>query len=408
MFNPKKIRQDFPILRRRIYGKPLAYLDNGATSQKPKQVINSLVDFYQNHNANVHRGIHILSDEATTLYEKARKQTADFINGKPEEIIFTRNTTEAINLIAWTWGAANIKKGDLVLSTEMEHHSNIVPWQQLVKNKGAVLEFIKIDSKTFQLDLNDLKQKLKKKPKLVCITHLSNVLGTINPIKEIIRLACKVDAKTLIDGAQGLPHLPVNVKDFNCDFYAFSGHKMLGPMGIGGVYVRHDILQAMKPFLTGGGMIAEVYKEKSVFASLPDRFDAGTPNVAGAVGLAAAIDYLQKIGMENIRKHEKELTRYALDKFVKVAGLEIYGPKNINNRSGVISFTLEYAHPHDVAQVLDQEGIAVRSGHHCCMILHQEVLKVPATIRASLYLYNTKDEIDRLINALQKVKQIFK
>lgn len=405
MVDSQKLRQDFPILKRQIHGKPLMYLDNAATSQKPNQVLAAIQEYYEQHNANVHRGIHTLSEEATAAYEEARKIVAAFIGAQPNELIFVRNTTEAINLVTWTWGLEHLKEGGVILTTEMEHHSNIVPWQQLAKYPGVKLEFVRVDRKTFELDMDDLRTKLKLKPKLVCVTHVSNVLGTVNPIAEIVRLAHKAGAKVLVDGAQSVPHLPVNVRELQCDFLAFSGHKMLGPMGIGGLYVKREILDTMGPFLTGGGMIAEVYKDRSVFADLPDRYDAGTPNVAGAVGLAAAVKYLQQIGMEKIWQHDQELVQYGLERLSQVPGMTIYGPSA--NRGGVIAFTLKEAHAHDVAQILDQEGIAVRSGHHCCMILHQEVLQVPATTRASFYLYNTKEEIDRLGEGLNKVRKVF-
>lgn len=405
MVDLQKIRQDFPILQRKIHGKPLAYLDNGATSQKPSQVLQAIQNYYTRHNANIHRGVHTLAEEATTAYEDARKTVAEFIGARPNELIFVRNTTEAINLVTWTWGLEHLKEGGVILTTEMEHHSNIVSWQQLAKHPGVKLEFVRVDPKTFTLDMADLKAKLKLKPKLVCVTQASNVLGTVNPIAEIVQLGHKAGAKVVVDGAQAIPHMPVNVKEISCDFYVFSGHKMLGPMGIGGLYVKREILETMGPFLTGGGMIAEVYKDHAVFAELPERYDAGTPNVAGAIGLAAAIKYLQKIGMEQVWRHEQELVAYALGKLAAISGLTVYGPRQ--NRSGVIAFTLKEIHAHDIAQILDQEGIAVRSGHHCCMILHQEVLRVPATTRASLYLYNTKEEIDRLVAGLKKVRNIF-
>ncbi|OGD62029.1 cysteine desulfurase [Candidatus Beckwithbacteria bacterium RBG_13_42_9] len=412
--NLDQIRADFPILKRRIHDKPLAYFDNAATSQKPNVVIEAIKNYYENHNANVHRGVHTLAEESTTAYEQARETVAHFIGAEPKELIFVRNTTEAINLVAFSWARKNIKAGDVILTTEMEHHSNIVPWQQLAKSVGCRVEYVKVD-KDYLLDWEDFKRKLKLKPKLVCVTHVSNALGTINPVKEMTSLAHKVGAKVLVDGAQAVPHLPVNVKNLNCDFYAFSGHKMLGPMGIGGLYVEAKILAEMDPFLTGGGTISEVYKDRTVFAEVPDRYDAGTPNVADAVGLAAAVDYLSLVGMENIRQHEKELTAYALEKLQAQSAsrrnklqVRVFGPKDLEKRAGVISFAIDGIHAHDAAQVLDQEGIAVRSGHHCCMILHREVLNVPATVRASFYLYNTKEEVDRLIEALGKVKEVFK
>ena len=407
MLSIQEIRQDFPILKRRIHDKSLAYLDNAATSQKPRQVIQAITDYYQKHNANVHRGVHTLSDEATTLYEQAREKVATFIGANPKELIFVRNTTEAINLVTWTWAFGNIGKGDLVLITEMEHHSNIVPWLQLKKSTGCQVKYMKVGA-DYSLDWQDFKKKLRLRPKLVAVVHVSNVLGTINPVAEITKEAHKVGAKVLVDGAQSTPHLPVDVKEIGCDFFAFSGHKMLGPMGIGGLYIKQEILEEMGPFLTGGGMISEVHKNKVVFADLPDKYDAGTPNVAGAVGLAAAVSYLQKIGMCNIQQHEQELTAYAVEKLSALKEITLYGSDKVKQRGGVIAFSIAGVHAHDAAQLLDQEGIAVRSGHHCCMILHQEILKVPATIRASFYLYNTKKEIDRLVEGLRKVKKVFK
>lgn len=409
MSDVKRARQDFPIFKRKINGKPLIYLDSAATTQKPRQVIAAIKNFYERHNANIHRGIHTLSEEANLAYAQARTTVASFLGARAKELIFTRNATEAINLVAFSWGRKNLKKGDLILLTEMEHHSNIVPWQQLAKEKGCRLEYLKV-GKDLVLDREDLEKKLLIKPKLVSLVHVSNVFGIINPVTEITKRSHQVGAKVLLDGAQSLPHLPVNVAKIGCDFFAFSGHKMLGPMGIGGLYIKEEILGGMEPFLTGGGMVSQVCKDGVTFAPGPERFEAGTPNVAGAIGLAAAVEYLQKIGLEKIYQHELALTEYLVKQLNGVDHLTVYGTNGEHNRYkriGVVSFTLDGVHAHDVAQVLDQEGIAVRSGHHCAMILHTEVLKVPATVRASLYLYNNFTDVDRLVKALKKCKQYF-
>lgn len=396
MLDADQIRRDFPILQRQINGRPLVYLDNAATSQKPRQVIEAMVDYYQQHNANVHRGIHTLGDESTRMYQQARKKIAEFIGaGDANELVFVRNTTEGINLVAYSWGTANVSKGDVILTTEMEHHSNLVPWQELAKRVGARVEYT---------DMEDLDEKLKLKPKLLALVHVSNFLGTINPIREIVS-KCK-GVKILVDGAQAVSQMPVDVRKLGCDFYAFSGHKMYGPMGIGGLWVKREILEDMQPFMTGGGMISEVHKTGTVFADLPDRFDAGTPNVAGAVGLAAAVEYLEKIGMDQVRGHSKELTNHLINKLSNLSFVKIYGPTDSDKRGGLVAFTVEGVHAHDVAQVLDSEGIAVRSGHHCTMPMHEK-LGIAATVRASFGIYNTKEDIDRLIEGLEKVRQVF-
>ncbi len=403
----KQIKKDFPILSRKVGDKPLVYLDSGATSQKPREVIKSLEDYYENHNANIHRGIHTLGDESTRLYQQSRKVVADFIGADDaNELIFVRNTTEAINLVAYAWGRKNISKGDTILLTEMEHHSNVVPWQVLAKEVGAEVEYVSVDSDGV-LDMNDLDEKISKKPKLLAMVHVSNFLGTINPVREIARKAKKFRVRVLIDGAQAVPHMSVNVVDLGVDFYAFSGHKMLAPMGIGGLYIKKEVLNEMGPFLSGGGMISEVHKSGPIFARVPDKYDGGTPNVAGAVGIAMAVKYLSKLGMKNVRDHEKEVLEYAKEELSKVGGLKIYGPKDVSNRGGVIAFTLDKIHAHDVAQILDREmGVAVRSGHHCTMIMHEK-LGVPATTRASFYIYNGKKDVDVLIEGIEKVKKVF-
>ena len=405
MFDPDLIRQDFPILTRVINDKPLVYLDSGATSQKPSQVIEAESNFYEKFNANVHRGAHTLGDEATQLLEESRLTVARFIGGLVKEIIFVRNTTEAINLVAYSWGMDNLKSGDTVVSTIMEHHANMVPWQQVCKKTGAKLELVKIDSEG-RLDQSDFKEKLNLKPKLVVFTHGSNTLGTIHPVKEMTKLAHKAGAIVLIDGAQAVPHMKVDVSDIGCDFYVFSGHKMLGPMGIGVLWGRQEILEKMSPFITGGGMISEVFEDHATWAELPDKFEAGTPNVAGAVGLASAIEYLEKLGLENVREHDRQIVEYALSQLGQAQNIKVFGPKDANIRSGSIAFEYKGVHAHDVATILDSEGVAVRSGHHCTMPLHK-TLGLSASIRASFNVYATKSDIDSLVKELGKVKQVF-
>ena len=403
MLNINKIKQDFPILKRKVNGKRLVYLDNAATSQRPLQVIKAVRDFDLKHNANVHRGLHTLSEEASELYEKSRETVAKFVGAEKEEIIFVRNTTEGINLVAQAWAKKNIKKGEEILSTVMEHHSNILPWMQL----GLTVKFVDVTDEGI-LDMTDFKNKLTKKTKLVAVGQMSNMTGTINPVEEIVRLAKTVKARVLIDGAQSVQHLGIDVKKVAPDFMAFSGHKMLGPMGIGAVYVKKERQEEMGVFLTGGGMISEVYIDKpAVWAKGPEKWEAGTPNVAGAVGLAAACEYHHCLGMKNIRQHEKELTQYALKQLARFREIKIYGPKDVKIRGGVISFSFEGVHAHDVAQVLDSEGVAVRSGHHCTMPLHQR-FGLAASTRASFYIYNDKKDVDALIKGIEKVRKVFK
>lgn len=404
MIDVRKIKEDFPILKRLVHDKPLIYLDSAATSQKPRAVIDSLTKYYQEYNANIHRGIHYLSEKATEEYEYARKKVAKFINAKPEEIVFVRGTTEAINLVSYSWGSRNIKQGDGVLLTEMEHHSSLVPWQQLAIEKKAKLDYIGITDDGL-LKEEDF-EKLNRKPKILSLVHVSNVLGTINPVKEITKRAHKNGTLILLDGAQSVPHMPVDVRDLDCDFLAFSGHKMLGPTGIGVLYAKKKILEDMKPFNYGGGMIKEVYLDRTTWYDIPGRFEAGTPDIAGAIGLGAAVDYLEKIGMKNIREHEKDLTKYALEKLQNIKNLTIYGPTDVEKRGGVISFNLGDIHAHDLSSILDSEGIAIRSGHHCAMPLHNR-LGIPASARASFYLYNSKEDVDALIQALGKATKIF-
>jgi cysteine desulfurase / selenocysteine lyase len=400
--NFAKLRKDFPILSRKIHGKQLVYLDNAATSQKPIQVIDAMTDYYRLHNSNVNRSIHTLADEATQLYEKAHERAAKFINARHhEEIVFTKNTTESLNLAAYSL-VSGLKKGDEIVLSQMEHHSSIVPFQQMAKKVGAKLKFIEI-AKDGTLDDESIKKSITKKTKIVSVMHVSNVLGTINPIRKISKIARENEALMVVDGAQAAPHMPVDVLDLDADLYAFSGHKMLAPTGIGVLYGKRHILESMQPFLYGGHMIREVTFEDSTFNVLPHKFEAGTMNIAEAVGLSAAIDYLEKIGMDKIWNYDAELADYAMKRMKELKWAEVYGPKQ---RSAVISFNVKGIHPHDVAQVLDSEGIAIRAGHHCCMPL-MKVMGVNATARASFYFYNTKDEVDRLIGGLHKLKKIF-
>lgn len=406
MFNILKIRNNFPILKRLIHGNPLIYLDNAATTQKPKAVIDALVDYYNNHNANIHRGIHTLAEEATAMYEKAREKIAKFIGAKTsKEIIFVRNSTEAINLVAYSWGRTYLKAGDEIILSESEHHSNLVPWQILAKEKSVKLLFVPVREDGY-LDLDYFKKILTKKVKLVSLVHVSNVLGTINPVAELGKLAHEVGALVLIDAAQSVPRMKIDVNELDCDFLVASGHKMLGPTGIGFLYAKEELLNSLPPFLGGGDMIREVYLDHSLWNDLPWKFEAGTPNIADAIALGAAVDYLETLGMKDIFEHEKRLTEYALSQLSRISNLSIYGPKTTENKTGVISFSIKGIHPHDIAQILDKEGIAVRSGFHCAMPLHLK-LKIPATCRASFYIYNTKEDIDKLVEGIEKAKKIF-
>jgi len=402
----QRIRADFPILKREVRpGVQLVYLDSAATSQKPYQVIDAMDDYYRNHNANIHRGIHVLAEEATAGYEQAREKVARFIGAaSPRQVIFTRNATESINLVAQTWGRQNLRSGDVVILTEMEHHANLVPWHILASQQNLRLEFIPVTPDGL-LDLEIFQQLLKLAPRLVAFTHMSNVLGTINPAGEILRMAREGGAVTLLDAAQSVPHFPVNVQDLGVDFLAFSSHKMCGPTGIGVLYGRQDLLEKMPPFMGGGDMIKRVHLRSFTPNELPHKFEAGTPAIAEAVGLGVAIEYLESIGMEAIHYREKELIAYALTCLAEIPGVKVYGPA-AHLKGGVASFSLEGVHPHDVSQILDQYGIAIRAGHHCAMPLHEK-LNLPATARASFYLYNTEDEVDRLVMAIYKVKDIF-
>jgi cysteine desulfurase / selenocysteine lyase len=400
------LRQDFPILRRQVSpGVPLVYLDSTATTQKPNVVIQAMDEYYQKYNANVHRGVHTLAEEATAGYESARQRVADFIHApSSKSIIFTRNTTESINLVAQTWGRANLQEDDLVILTEMEHHSNLVPWQILASEKGIRLEFIPITTEGL-LELGEYQKLLNQSPKLVAFTHMSNVLGTINPAKDIVQMAHTAGAITLIDGAQSVPHFPVDVQDLDVDFLAFSGHKICGPTGIGVLYGKVHLLNEMPPFLGGGEMIKRVLLRSFVPNELPHKFEAGTPAIAEAFGLHSALDYVNTIGTAKIALHEKEIIAYTLERLDEVPGVHVLGPE-AKYRGGVAAFTFDGVHPHDVAQVLDRAGIAVRAGHHCAMPLHEKY-NIPATTRASFYLYNTFEEVDQLIEGLYNVKEYF-
>ena len=405
----ENIRKDFPILTRTVRdNKKLVYLDNASTTQKPNQVIDAITDYYRNHNANIHRAVYALAEESTEAYENARDKIANFVNIKNrQELIFVRGTTEAINLVAYAWGRPHINEGDIIVTTEYEHHSNIVPWQLLTQEKRAKLEYIGMDDDG-QLILDDLDKYLATgKVKLVTFSLMSNVLGTITDAEKIIAKCKAAGVPTLIDGAQAVPHMKVDLETLGCDFFAFSGHKMLAPTGIGILWVRKSVLQTMSPFHGGGDMIREVHKYETTWNDLPYKFEAGTPNIADVIGFGAAIDYLSKIGMDNVRQHEIELTKYAMDEFSKVPGLQIYGTKDITKRGGVISFNFADVHPHDVAQIIDEEGIALRSGHHCAQVL-MERLNVAATSRASFYIYNTKADVDALIDSLNTVAKVFK
>jgi cysteine desulfurase/selenocysteine lyase len=406
-FDPHVVRRDFPILERRIDGRPLVYLDSASTSQKPAVVIEAVDRYYREYNANVHRGIYTIGEEATAAYERARVQVGRFINAPDShEIVFTRNATEAINLVAYSWGRSNINRGDPILLTEMEHHANLVPWQLLVQERDGDLEFIPItDDGLLRLDVFEVLLRLK--PKLVAFTHVSNTLGTINPVREMVEMAHAAGALVLVDGAQAVPHVPVDVQELGADFYAFSGHKMLGPMGSGALWARRELLEAMPPFLAGGEMIREVHLRRSDFNDIPWKFEAGTPAVADAIGLGVAAEYLRELGMDAVRAHERELVAYALDVLARsVPGIELYGPIDPDVRGGVIPFNLPGIHPHDVAQVLDRSGIAVRAGHHCTMPLHER-LDLAATARASFNVYSTREDIDALVAGLLDVQRVF-
>jgi cysteine desulfurase/selenocysteine lyase len=406
MIDAKKIRDDFPILKRQIRGKPLVYLDNAATTQKPRSVIAALADFYENHNANIHRGVHTLSDEATGLVEAVRAKTAAFIGApKPETVIFTRNATEAINLVAHAWGRKFLKADDEIVLTELEHHSNLVPWQMLAAEKGVHLRFIPITEEG-TLDLAEAARLVSPKTKVIAFTAASNALGTLVPVEKLIALAKSVGAKTLVDASQWVPHLPTDVRRWDCDFLAFSAHKMLGPTGVGVLFGKEELLNAMDPFLGGGDMIQRVWLERFTANVIPYKFEAGTPNIADEVAFGAALDYLTGIGLPEIRQHELALTKRAVEVLSALPEVKIYGPADLAQRGGVVSFNVEGLHPHDIGTALDLEGVAVRAGHHCCQPLMTR-LKVPGTARASFYLYNTADDVEVLGRALAKTIAFF-
>jgi len=409
IISTEQIRKDFPILQRKVRnGKNLVYLDNAATTQKPIQVINAITDFYTNHNSNIHRAVHALAEEATEAYEMTRDKIAKFLNIRDrQEIVFVRGTTEAINLVAYAWGRQNIKEGDIIVTTEYEHHSNIVPWQLLTQEKKGRLEYIPIDDNG-DLILDQLDQYLATgKVKLVAVSQMSNVLGTITDVATIIAKCKKAGVRVLIDGAQSVAHMKVDIDALGCDFFAFSGHKMLGPTGVGVLWAKKELLEQMTPFQGGGDMIREVHKYETTWNDLPYKFEAGTPNIADVIGFAAAIDYLNNIGMDYVRAHEIEITKYALDKLSQINGIKLYGTSDMSKRGGVISFNFADIHPHDLATIIDEDGIAIRSGHHCAQVL-MEKLDVAATSRASFYIYNTKEEVDVLINSLSRAARLFK
>jgi len=406
MLDVARIREDFPILSQQVNGRPLVYLDNAATTQKPRQVIGALVRYYETTNANIHRGIHTLAVQATSQYEDVRAKVAAHIGAaNPADVVFTRNTTESINLVARAWGDANVHEGDEIVLSVMEHHSNIVPWQQLSKRTGAVLRYVDI-SDHGELDLDQLRSLVGPRTKLVSIVHMSNVLGTINPVGDITEIAHRAGALALIDGAQSAPHLPIDVNALGCDFFAFSAHKMLGPTGVGVLWARPGLLESMDPFLGGGEMIAIVKPEESTWADVPQKFEAGTPNIADVIAFGAALDYLDALGMRAIRQHEKHLTGYTIEALESIEGLKIHGPLDPERRGGAVSFTLPGVHPHDVSTIVDSYGIAIRAGHHCAQLLMRR-LRVTATNRASLYIYNYEQEIDALVDALHEATRIF-
>ena len=406
MFDFKTIIKDFPILNRRINENKLIYFDNAATSQKPKVVIDALSNFYSNTNANIHRGVHTLSMESTYLYDEAKDKIAEFINApNSNSIIFTRGTTESLNLIADSWGQSNLKESDNIVITELEHHSNIVPWQELIKKTKSKLKYIPINSDG-TLNLSNINNIITKNTKLVSMTHVSNGIGTINNIKEIINIAKSNGATTIIDAAQSAPHMPLDVADLDCDFLTFSGHKMLGPTGIGVLYGKKELLESMPPYQKGGDMILEVTYDKSTWNEIPFKFEAGTPNIAGAIGLSAATKYLMEIGMQNIREHEIEITKYAYNNLMNIDGIEILGPENIDIRAGLISFNIPNIHPHDLGTFLDSKGIAIRTGHHCAMPLIKK-LGSHSSARASFYIYNTNKEIDKFTEEINNSIKYF-
>ena len=405
-FDPVRIREQFPTLDQEVNGKRLVYLDSAATSQKPKAVLKALASYYERDNANVHRGIHELSRRATIAFEEARGKVARWVNAaEPAEIVWTRGTTEAINLVSAAWGTDNIKEGDEILISVLEHHSNIIPWQLLASRTGAKLKYIELDGQG-RLILDNLSALITNRTKIVAISHVSNALGTVNRLKDIAAAAKQAGALVVADGAQGAVHAKVDVQDLGVDCYAFSGHKMCGPTGIGALWARRDLLEEMSPYQGGGEMIHFVGREESTWAEVPHKFEAGTPNIAGAIGMGAAVDFLAGVGMESIQEHERNLMAYALDKVGAVNGITIYGPDSLDEHSAALSFTLGDAHPHDISTILDAEGVAVRAGHHCAQLVMQH-FGISATARASFYLYNTTEDIDRLVEGLEVVCGIF-
>ncbi len=401
----EEIRAEFPILAREVHGEPLAYLDNGATSQKPLAVIDALDRYWREHNANVHRGVHTLSEEATALYEGARDKLARHLGADRREVIFVRNATEALNLVAYSWARANLAEGDRIVITEMEHHSNVVPWYQATQEKGAHLDWAPIKDDG-SLDLDALVTLLERGPKLVSVAHVSNVLGTINPIPEIARMVHDAGALLVVDGAQAAPKLELDMAELGADFYAITAHKMYGPTGLGALFGRRELLEEMPPFVGGGSMIRKVTKELITWADLPAKFEGGTPPIAEAIGLGAAIDWIEELGLPAMHAAEVELTTYALERVSEVPGLTVFGPPAGDERGGIVSFDMEGVHAHDISEILDRHGVAVRAGHHCAQVLMQR-LGVPATTRASFAVYNTRDEVDRLIDALLDVRRVF-
>jgi cysteine desulfurase/selenocysteine lyase len=406
MLDVQAIRRDFPILGRQVHGKPLVYLDNAATTQKPRAVIDALVHYYEHQNANIHRAIHTLGEEATAAYEGTRAKVSRFINApRPENIVFTRSATEALNLMAYAWGRANVREGDEIVLSQMEHHSNMVPWQRLAQEVGAIVKYIGVTDEG-TLDLNGLDDIITDKTKLVSVTQVSNAFGTINPLSKIIAAAHRRGALAVVDGAQSVPHMPVDVQAMDCDFLAFSAHKMLGPTGVGVLYARHELLEAMEPFQSGGEMISRVRLEGATWNDVPWKFEAGTPNIADVIAFSAALDYLSALGMDNVRAHEQEITAYALGRLRQVEDLTIYGPQDASQRGGVVSFNYPDIHAHDVGTILDREGVAIRAGHHCAQPLMRR-FDMAGTARASFYIYNTQEEVDVLVQGIEKARAFF-
>ena len=399
------IRADFPILGREVHGRPLVYLDNAATTQKPQAVIDALVDYYANTNANIHRGLHTLAEEATAAYEAVRQRTASFINAaSPREVVFTRNTTESLNLLAYTLGA-RLREGDEIVLSAMEHHSNVIPWQLLAQRSGARLVYLEVDEQG-ELSLDEARAAIGPRTRIVSLVQMSNVLGTINPIAEIAEMAHAADATMIVDGAQSVPHMPVDVQTLGADFVAFSAHKMLGPTGVGVLWGRRELLEDLDPFLGGGEMISVVNREESTWAALPHKFEAGTPNIADVIAFGPALEYLERVGMGEVREHDRELTAYAMERLRALEGLEIYGPSDPARRGAVVAFNYLDIHAHDIATILDGQGVAVRAGHHCAQPL-MRCLGGPATARASFYLYNRFDEVDALVDGLREAASVF-